>query len=164
MRITVLSGNLTVHRSLLWAISVTCLSRWRSCTHRENSLGEGPAEDPHVRDPVSCRCWSTDSERGRQSPRSAYTDRCCLLLASRACGPYSLTAHEWMHAQCNMPLSICVRCSLPATLSLTSKEYVKNTRLHYGEQYGGSLKNWKWSYCMTQQSHYWAYIWKRWKL
>ena len=30
---------------------------------------------------------------------------------------------------------------------------------HYGKQYGGSLKNWKWSYHMIQQSHSWAYIW-----
>ena len=29
---------------------------------------------------------------------------------------------------------------------------------YYGEQYGGSLKNWKQSYYMTQQSHSLAYI------
>ena len=28
---------------------------------------------------------------------------------------------------------------------------------HYGEQYGGSLKNKKQNYHVTQQSHYWAY-------
>ena len=31
---------------------------------------------------------------------------------------------------------------------------------HYGEQYGGSLKNWKLSHHMILQSHSWAYIQK----
>jgi len=30
-----------------------------------------------------------------------------------------------------------------------------------GEQYGGSLKNWKQRYCMTLPSHSWAHIWRK---
>ena len=29
---------------------------------------------------------------------------------------------------------------------------------HYGEQYGGNLESYRYSYHMTQQSHSWAYI------
>ena len=32
---------------------------------------------------------------------------------------------------------------------------------HYGELYGGSLKTNRTTYCMTQQSHFWAYNWKK---
>ena len=32
---------------------------------------------------------------------------------------------------------------------------------HYGEQYGGSLKNQKQNYPMIQRSHSWAYIWRK---
>ena len=39
-----------------------------------------------------------------------------------------------------------------------------NWSSNYEEEYGGSLKNQKQSYYMTQQSHYWPYIWKRRKL
>ena len=36
-----------------------------------------------------------------------------------------------------------------------------NLYSHSGEQYGGSLKNWKQKYHMTQQSHSWTYTWRK---
>lgn len=32
---------------------------------------------------------------------------------------------------------------------------------HYGDQYGDTLEIYTWNYRMTQQSHFWAYIWTK---
>jgi len=37
----------------------------------------------------------------------------------------------------------------------------ENWYSYYGEQYGGSLKNAKWSYHMILPSHSWPYIWRK---